>query len=186
MRELWELFGCFFKLGCITFGGGMAMLPGLQYEVVEKRGWATREEVLDYYSVGQCTPGIIAVNVSTFIGYKRKGILGGFLATLAFVLPSLVVILVIAAFLQNFAQYKLVQHAFAGVRVAVAAMVVGTVARMWKAGVKSVLGVLLFAAAFVLIALFDIPTVYVVIAAIALGIVCTLVKGRTSGGGADK
>ena len=110
-----DLFLTFAKIGVCTFGGGYAMLPILQREVVEKKGWATEEELTDYFAIGQCTPGIIAVNTATFIGQKYKGILGGVLATLGVVFPSLIIITLIAAFLQNFASYPVVAHALAGI-----------------------------------------------------------------------
>lgn len=97
MKELWELFIVFAKIGGFTFGGGYAMLPILQREVVENRNWATSEELMDYYAIGQCTPGIIAVNTATFIGYKRKGIIGGIVATIGCVFPSLVIIMILKA-----------------------------------------------------------------------------------------
>ena len=123
MKELWTMFLTFCRIGGLTFGGGYAMLPMLQREVVEKYGWATEEELMDYYAVGQCTPGIIAVNTATFIGYKRKGITGAIAATAGVVFPSLVIITVIAAFLSNIQDNLYVQHAFAGIRVAVCALV---------------------------------------------------------------
>ena len=104
MKEYLELVWSFFKIGIMTFGGGYAMLPMIQREVVERKGWATEEEILNYYAIGQCTPGVIAVNTATFIGDKRKGVLGGFLATLGVILPSLMIISVIAAVLNNFAE----------------------------------------------------------------------------------
>lgn len=116
MKELWELFIVFAKIGGFTFGGGYAMLPILQREVVENRNWATSEELMDYYAIGQCTPGIIAVNTSTFIGYKRKGIIGGIVATIGCVFPSLVIIMIIAAFINSFTHIVWVQHALAGIR----------------------------------------------------------------------
>ncbi|HLS53535.1 MAG TPA: chromate transporter, partial [Tissierellaceae bacterium] len=92
MQELIQLFIVFFRMGAFTFGGGYAMLPIIQEEIVDKRGWATNEEVIDYYAIGQCTPGIIAVNTATFVGYKRKGIMGGVFATLGLVSPSIIII----------------------------------------------------------------------------------------------
>ena len=117
-----DLFLTFAKVGVCTFGGGYAMLPILQREVVEKKGWATDEELTDYFAVGQCTPGIIAVNTATFIGYKHKGIPGGVLTTLGVVFPSLVIITAIAAFLSNFADIPVVQHALAAMRATTAAL----------------------------------------------------------------
>ena len=111
MKEYWELFYSFAKIGAFTFGGGYAMLPLIQREVVEKKHWATEEEIMDYYAVGQCTPGIIAVNTATFIGYYKKGIIGGIFATLGVIFPSIVIILLIASLLQNFSDLAIVQHA---------------------------------------------------------------------------
>ena len=123
MKLLLDLYATFFRIGLFTFGGGYAMLPLIQREVVEKKGWATEDEVMDYYAVGQCTPGVIAVNVATFIGYKNKGIAGGILATLGVVSPSIVIISIIAAFLSRFSDSAYVQHALAGIRLAVCALV---------------------------------------------------------------
>ncbi|MBP3925823.1 MAG: chromate transporter, partial [Clostridium sp.] len=117
MNKYLDLFLTFARIGGLTFGGGYAMLPMLQREVVEKRGWATEEELMDYYAIGQCTPGIIAVNTATFVGQSTAGTIGGIIATLGVVFPSLIIITLIAAFLQNFAQLPIVQNAFAGIRV---------------------------------------------------------------------
>ena len=116
MSEYVELFLTFAQVGVCTFGGGYAMLPILQREVVEKKGWVTAEELADYFAIGQCTPGVIAVNTATFVGAKRKGSLGGVVATLGMVFPSIVIITLIAAFLRNFAHMPNLGHAFAGVR----------------------------------------------------------------------
>lgn len=135
IKELVELFWVFMKMGAVTFGGGYAMLPIIQREVVEKRGWATEEEVMDYYAIGQCTPGIIAVNTSTFIGYKLKGVLGGFAATFGFVFPSLIIITIIAAFIQNFAHLPYVTYAFDGIRACVCALILDAVIKLGKKSV---------------------------------------------------
>ena len=134
-NEYLDMFLTFARIGGLTFGGGYAMLPILQREVVEKRGWATENELSDYYAIGQCTPGIIAVNVATFIGNKRRGILGSIVATLGVVFPSLIIITLIAAFLQNFADLEIVKHAFAGVRVGVCVLVFNAVVKLWKKAV---------------------------------------------------
>lgn len=165
-----DLFLTFARIGGLTFGGGYAMLPMLQKEVMENRGWATEEELLDYYAVGQCTPGIIAVNVATFIGHKEKGILGGICATLGVVAPSFFIILVLAAFIRNFADNIYVAHALAGIRVAVAALVVDAVIKLWKKGVKDLLGILLFILVFVLSVAFSLSPIWVVLGAILLGL----------------
>ena len=142
---LLDLIWTFFKVGICTFGGGYAMLPVLQREVVEKKQWASQEEILDYYAVGQCTPGIIAVNTATFVGYKYAGILGGILCSLGFVLPSLLIILSIAAVLQNFASLEVVKNAFAGIRVCVCVLILNSVVKLWKSAVvdRLTLGVFL-------------------------------------------
>lgn len=171
MKELWDLFFTFAKMGVMTFGGGYAMLPMLQKEVVEKFGWATEEELMDYYAIGQCTPGIIAVNTATFVGYKRRGIPGAIFATAGVVFPSLVIITIIAAFIQNFAHIVYVQRAFAGIRVAVCVLILEAVIKLWKSGVKNLTGVCVFLAAFILTALLGISPIYLVIAAALFGIV---------------
>ncbi|WP_294373525.1 chromate transporter [uncultured Clostridium sp.] len=170
MKELFDLFWTFAKIGSITFGGGYAMLPIIQREIVEKKKWATEEEVMDYYAVGQCTPGVIAVNTATFIGYKLRGIFGGIFATLGVVFPSLVIIMVIAAFLKNFAEFEIVKHAFGGIRVAVVALIISSVIKLWKSSVKNSIGLFLAAAAFVLGALLKLSPIYVVIGAAIVGV----------------
>lgn len=132
MLEILKLYGIFFKLGCINFGGGYALLPLLQKELVEKRGWATDDEIADYYAIGQCTPGAIAVNVSTFIGYKRKGILGGIASTLGFISPAFIIIFIIATILNQFAEYEAVQSAFKAIRVCVFVLVLSAVIKLAK------------------------------------------------------
>ena len=130
-----ELFWTFAKVGVCTFGGGYAMLPILQRELVEKRDWATEEELSDYFAIGQCTPGIIAVNTATFVGHKLRGAAGGVAATLGLVFPCLVIIMLIAAFLQNFAQLPVVIHAFNGVRACVCALILSSVLKLRKSTV---------------------------------------------------
>ncbi len=181
MKDLLELYLTFFKIGAFTFGGGYSMMPMIQKEIVEKHKWATDEEVLNYYAVGQCTPGVIAVNTSTFIGYKRRGVLGGFVATAGMITPSLIIIMVIAAFLSNFAHLEFVKHAFAGIRVAVAALVIQAVVKMWKTGVKDAVGVSVFAAAFLVSLIFNVSPIYVVIGSVAVGIAISLLRARGEG-----
>ena len=132
MNEYWDLFWTFAKIGACTFGGGYAMLPILQRELVEKRGWTTEEQLSDYFAIGQCTPGIIAVNTATFVGHSRKGKAGGVAATLGVAFPSLVIIVAIAAFLQNFAEFPVVVHAFNGVRACVCALIFSSVLKLRK------------------------------------------------------
>ena len=135
MNQYADLFLTFARIGGLTFGGGYAMLPMLQREVVEKRSWATEEELMNYYAIGQCTPGIIAVNTATFVGQKTAGILGGIIATLGVAFPSLVIICIITAFIQNFAELAVVQNAFAGIRVCVCVLIFNAVLKLWKKSV---------------------------------------------------
>ncbi|MCI9368498.1 MAG: chromate transporter [Oscillospiraceae bacterium] len=132
MNVLVDLFLTFARIGVCTFGGGYAMLPILQRELVESKKWATEEELADYYAVGQCTPGIIAVNTATFVGRSQAGIAGGVIATLGLVFPSLVIIMLIAAFLQNFMHLEFVVHAFNGVRAGVVALILSSVIKLFK------------------------------------------------------
>ena len=134
-QQLWELFWTFAKMGVMTFGGGMAMLPILQREVVENKGWATEEELTDYFAIGQCTPGVIAVNTATFIGQKNKGTLGGILATLGVVFPSLVIISLLAGVITQFSHLEWVNHAFGGIRVCVCVLILNAVAKLYKKSV---------------------------------------------------
>ena len=177
MKELWELFLVFAKIGVMTFGGGMAMLPILQREVVENKGWATDEELTDYFAIGQCTPGVIAVNTATFIGQKQRGIAGGIVATLGVVFPSLVIIMIIAAFIQNFAHLPAVQNAFAGIRVCVCVLILNATLKLWQGAVKDVWGALIFAAVLALALLTDLsPVVFVALAAAAGIVVQNLIR----------
>ena len=171
MKQYLDLVVTFFKIGIMTFGGGYAMLPMIQREVVEKRGWATEEEILNYYAIGQCTPGVIAVNTATFIGDSRKGVLGGFLATLGVVMPSLIIISIIAALLNNFAEIEAVQHALAGIRVAVVVLVGFSIWKLLKSGVKGAFGWIVFVLTFLVSAIFGLSPVIIVVAAAAAGLI---------------
>lgn len=164
------MYWLFAKLGSVTFGGGYAMLPIIQREIVEKRGWATPEEVTDYYAIGQCTPGVIAANFSTFIGYKRKGIAGGILATLGFVTPSILIIMAIAAFLQSFADMPVVKDAFAGIRVCVAVLIFTAFLKLLKGSVVDKLTGVACAVIFVLAAIFGVSPVILIVAAGVFGL----------------
>ena len=145
-----DLFSTFAKIGVCTFGGGYAMLPILQREVVEKKSWATEEELTDYFAIGQCTPGVIAVNTATFIGQKYAGNLGGTIATLGVVFPSLVIIILIAAFLTNFAEIPVIQHALAGINAAVVALIAVSVIKLGKSTLKNAPSVCIFLGVLVL------------------------------------
>jgi chromate transporter len=177
LKDYFDLMITFAKIGSITFGGGYAMLPLLERELVVKKGWVSLDEIMDYFAIGQVTPGIIAVNVSTFIGYKRKGIPGGIIATLSFVFPSLVIITIIAAFLKNFSHIPLVQRAFKGIRVAVGALILEAVIKLLKGAVKDWKAVLICAAAFGLSVVGNTSPVLLVIAAGLAGFLLYRPKG---------
>lgn len=178
MKELFDLFWTFCKIGALTFGGGYAMLPLIQREIVENKKWSTEKEILDYYAVGQCTPGVIAVNTATFIGFKLRGIVGGLVATLGVIFPSIIIILIIASFLQSFASLAIVQSAFAGIRVAVVALIITTVIKLIKSSVKDYLGIIITVVTFVLSAFIGISPVYIVIAAGLIGFISKSIGGK--------
>ena len=178
MPLLLDLFLTFAKVGVMTFGGGMAMLPMLQREIVENKAWATEQELGDYYAIGQCTPGIIAVNTATFVGQKMAGIPGGILATLGVIFPSLVIILCLAGVLGLVAGLEIVQHAFAGIRVCVCVLVFNAVVKLgkqsiidWPTGIIAV--------AVMLLAFFtDVSPIVFVLAAAVVGLVLQQIKGK--------
>ena len=171
--KLLSLFLSFAKVGVMTFGGGYAMIPILEREIVDKQGWASSEELMDYYAVGQCTPGVIAVNTATFIGYKVAGTVGGIIATLGVVFPSLVIITLIAGILTSFADIPAVKSAFAAIRVCVCVLIFNSVLKLWKGAVKDRGELVLFLAVFVLSMFFDISPVLFVLFCAAAGIVLT-------------
>jgi len=144
MKALLELFFTFAKVGVMTFGGGYAMLPILQREVVENKGWATEEELMDYFAIGQCTPGVIAVNTATFIGQKNKGFFGAISATLGVVFPSLIIICLLASVIEAFSHIALVQHAFGGIRVCVCVLIANAVVKLYKKAVVDKFTLILF------------------------------------------
>lgn len=178
MKELMNLFWTFCRIGGLTFGGGYAMLPMLQKEVVETHKWATEQELLDYYAVGQATPGIIAVNTATFIGYKEKGILGAIFATSGVVFPALIIIMSIAGFIDSFSDLNIVQHAFSGIRVAVGVLILNALVKMVKGSVKDILGIILFVATFIISIVFNISVVYIVVASALIGIISDFVNRK--------
>ena len=173
MKILWQLFLAFARVGVMTFGGGYAMIPILEREIVDRHGWATEEELMDYYAVGQCTPGVIAVNTATFIGYKTAGTLGGIVATLGVVFPSVVIITVIAGILTSFAEVPAVKSAFAGIRVCVCVLIFNAVLKLWKKAVVDKATLVLFLGVFLLSAFFSVSPVVFVVFCAAAGILLT-------------
>ena len=176
MKELLELYLAFLKIGAVNFGGGYAMLPLLERDLVQDRGWTTTQDLTDYFAIGQCTPGLIALNVSTFIGSRRKGIPGAIAATIGFVTVPIVIILIIATFLQGFADYPVVQNAFAGIRVCVCVLIVQAVLRLWNKSVVDKTTLILYLGVFLMTALsgvlpLAIPAAVLVIISGMLGVI---------------
>lgn len=169
--SLWDLFLTFARIGVLTFGGGYAMIPMLERELVDRHGWATNEELMDYYAVGQCTPGVIAVNTATFVGHKLAGNIGGIVASLGVVFPSFVIITVIAGILSNFADNRLVKSAFAGIRVCVCVLIFNSVVKLYKKAVVDKFTFAVFLCVIVLSFFLDISPVIFVLAAAILGII---------------
>ncbi len=186
MNRLLELYWTFVKIGCVTFGGGYAMLPILERELVEKRHWTNMDDLRDYFSIGQCTPGIIALNVSTFIGEKRGGLKGALAATVGFLTGPIIIILLIAMVLQNFATLPVVQHAFAGIRVCVCVLILQAVLRLWKKSVVDPFTLGLYLAVFALNVLsgllpVKIPAAILVILSGIAGMLAANRKNRAAG-----
>ncbi len=178
MKKYLELFLTFAKIGVCTFGGGYAMLPILQRELVEKKGWATEDQLADYYAVGQCTPGVIAVNTATFVGSSQGGVWGGIIATLGVVFPSMVIIILVAAFLRNFMDNVWVVHAFNGVRAGVVALILSSVIKLVKGAVKDVPTGIIYVAVLALSAVnLFVPTESALLSALCSPVALVLIAG---------
>lgn len=172
-----DLFLTFAKIGVMTFGGGMAMLPMLQREIAETKKWANEAELADYYAIGQCTPGIIAVNTATFVGNKMAGVAGGIVATLGIVFPSLVIITTLASVISRYSHLPIVVNAFAGIQVAVCVLILNAVVRLMKSSVVDRLTGVLFVLILLGSCIFDVsPVVFVLIAA-GIGIIAKAKEG---------
>ncbi len=186
LKHLLEIYWKFFKMGAVTFGGGYAMLPILRREVVEKSGWMTEEEILDFYALSQGLPGIIAINVSTFIGYHHRKTAGAVSAALGVVSPSILIITAIAMFLSGFKDNLYVQHALTAISVCVVALILDAVIGMWKKGVKDIWGLLIFLASFLLSLFTGISPVLLVVGAAIAGLVIRAVKRASDSGKGEK
>ena len=178
IKTLFDLFITFARIGVLTFGGGLTMLPLLKYEIVEKKGWATEDELIDYYAIGQCTPGIIAVNTATFIGYKKGKIIGGIIATLGMIFPSLVIILSIAAILSGFMDNALLQHALIGIRAVVCALLVNTVVMLGKKSIVDIFGIIVFILVIAVCFFLNVSSVIIVIISGLIGILMSMRKEK--------
>ena len=183
---LWELFCTFARIGVMTFGGGYAMLPILQREIVENKGWAEDEDLANYFAIGQCTPGIIAVNTATFIGHKTRGAIGGIAATLGLVFPSLVIICALAGLIRAFEDNPYVAKAFQGIRVCVCVLILNAVIKLWKSAVKDALTLSIFLVVLALSLFVKLSPVYIVLADVAVGIVVELIRAHRAAGRGQK
>ncbi len=166
-----DLFLTFAKIGVTTFGGGYAMLPILQREVVENKSWATEAELADYFAIAQCTPGVIAVNTATFVGYSQAGVLGGIIATLGVVFPSLIIITLLAGLIHSCADVPVVQHAFSGIRVCVCVLIFNAVRKLWVGSVVDKRTLVIFALVFLAATCSSLSPVLFVVASAIAGII---------------
>ncbi|MCC3144021.1 chromate transporter [Halanaerobium sp. Z-7514] len=178
MKKLFKIFFIFFKIGLFTFGGGYAMLPIIKRELVDNLNWITESDILDYYAIGQSTPGIIAVNTATMTGYNLKGIKGALAATSGFIMPSLIIITIIASYFARFQEIELFQHAFSAIQIAVVALIIDIVIKMWNKSDKSKISLLIFVLAFILLALFRVSPVFVILGSGISGIIIQRLRGE--------
>lgn len=185
IKLLFEIYWSFFKIGGLTFGGGLTMLPMLEHELVGKRQWITEDELLDCYAIGQCTPGIIAVNTATFVGYKKAGIAGGIFGTLGMITPSILIITIVANFLKFFMNNEIFLHAMMGVRGVVCALLMNTVINLGKKSLKSIEAWCIALVILALALLTKLPTIILVLFAATTGIVIDLIKNKQKKVGAQ-
>lgn len=185
MKTLFQLFIIFARIGGFTFGGGYAMLPMMQRELVEKKNWITNDDLVDYFAIGQCTPGIIAVNTATFVGYKTKGVIGAIFATLGIISPSMFIVGAIAAFISNFQDLEIVQHAFGGIRAAVVALILSAILKLAKKSIVDIATLIIFLAVTALSVFTELsPVVFVLVAALC-GLVLKISKEKKAAKGKE-
>ena len=189
IKNLLNLYFSFAKIGTFTIGGGLAMMPMMQAELIEKRKWITDEELIDYYAVGQSTPGIVAVNVATFVGYKQMGLIGGIFATLGMVTPSLVIIMILASLINSINDFPIIQKALKGINVAVAALLTSTIINFMKKTIKKFTNAIFMLISFLLVFVFKLPSFWIILFALLIGVVLTYKekkKAAVSGDDAKK
>ena len=182
LKTLCDLYSVFFKIGAFTFGGGIAMLPILQRELVDKRKWMEDGELVDYFAIGQSTPGIIAVNVATFCGHKLAGTIGGVVATIGIISPSIIIISLFAYFIDSINQIPWIKKAMRGINAAVAANMTYAVINLGKKNIKTAIGAFLFIASFVCVFFFKINAVFLIFASALTGVLIYLCSAKKSGG----
>ena len=178
LRQFLELYLAFAKIGTFTFGGGLAMMPIMQRELIDRRGWLTEEELIDYFAIGQSTPGIIAVNVATFVGYKRLGWFGGIIGTIGVVTPSWVIIMLLAGAISSVDKYPVAQKALHGINVAVAALLTSVIVKFSRKTIKNIWNALFMLLAFALIYFLKVQSVWIIIASLIIGCLLTLYRQK--------
>lgn len=185
IKNLLNLYFSFAKIGTFTIGGGLAMMPMMQAELIEKRKWITDEELIDYYAVGQSTPGIVAVNVATFVGYKQMGIIGGIFATLGMVTPSLVIIMILAGLINSINDFPIIQKALKGINVAVAALLTSTIINFMKKTIKKFTNAIFMMISFLLVFVFKLPSFWIILFALLIGVVLTYKEKKKAAAAGD-
>lgn len=178
IKRMLQLFVVFFKIGAFTFGGGYAMIPLISKEVVENKKWITDDDILEIVAIAESTPGPIAINSATFVGYKVCGFWGAFFATLGTVLPSFCIILAISFILSEFQNIKAVQYAFNGIRAGVLALLIKALWTMYKKCPKNAVSYIVMGGSFVLTAILDLPVLAVIISCAVFGLVTSLIIAR--------
>ncbi len=166
-----ELFFTFSKIGLFTFGGGYSMLPLLQREVVEKKHWATMEQMTDYITLGQCMPGTISVNVAALVGCSMRGSVGGTVATLGVISPSVIIILLVSVFMKAISTIEIISHIFSGIRISVSALILSSALSLAASGIQSKFGLFIFTSAILLTVLTDISPITIIVIAVVLSII---------------
>ena len=181
MKKLLQLFWTFFKIGGFTFGGGHAMIPLIQRETVENRKWVTDDDILEIIAIAESTPGPVAINAATFVGYRTAGFWGAAFATFGVVLPSFVIILLLAFVLDNFMEYKAVQYAFKGINAGVLALLFKALWNMYKKSPKGWAAYVVMGASFLLTAVLKINMFIVIAGCAVFGLVTALLAERRMG-----
>ena len=178
LKKALQLFLTFFKIGAFTFGGGYAMIPLIQKEVVEEKKWITDDDILEIIAIAESTPGPIAINSATFVGYRVCGFWGSFFATLGVVLPSFVIILIISFVLSEFQNIKAVQYAFEGIRAGVLALLIKALWGMYKKTPKNIVSYIVIALSFITVAIIDAPVLLVIIGCALFGLISSIIIAR--------
>ncbi|MEL7569746.1 MAG: chromate transporter [Eubacteriaceae bacterium] len=173
----------FLKIGAFTFGGGYAMIPLISKEVVDRHQWITDEEMIDIFSIAECTPGVIAVNCATFVGYKVAGFWGALLSTVCVVLPAFIIICIISLFFESFKNILWVSYAFKGIRVGIIILLAMAVIKIGKYVKFNIFACIILAAAAILSAATDVNTIYILLGSAALGIIYNLISASLKTGG---